>query len=82
VLICPDSSQVIDMTRVRDLRVRLGWSEAKLAKESGVTVASIFLIERLGTAGLTDDLRVLEALERNLAAQSSFVFKECATTVN
>ncbi len=66
---------------MRELRMRLGWSEARLAKESGVTIASVFLVERLGTAGTADDLRISEALERNVAAQSGVTFKELADIV-
>ncbi|RYE93865.1 MAG: XRE family transcriptional regulator [Oxalobacteraceae bacterium] len=49
---------------VRSLRLLLGWSREDLAKRSGVPIASVYLIERMGTAGPEDDglmIRVLLA---------------------
>jgi hypothetical protein len=40
----------------------LGWSETYLAKVSGVSAASIYLIERMGSAGDVDDGLIRAAL--------------------
>lgn len=53
---------------VRSLRLLLGWSREDLAKRSGVPIASVFLNERMGTAGPEDDglmVRVLLADQRS-----------------
>jgi len=52
-------------------RIKLGWSREKLARQSGVSVASVYLIERIGGSIETDDARVREALQRGLAEQDA-----------
>jgi transcriptional regulator with XRE-family HTH domain len=42
--------------------IKLGWSRERLASESGVSVASVYLVERMQTAGLSDDARIRDAL--------------------
>lgn len=43
-------------------RALLGWSRDQLAEASNVPVSSIYLLERLGSAGTQDDKRILAAL--------------------
>ena len=50
-------------------RMRLGWSREDLARYSGVSVASVYLIERFGSSTEGDDARMREALTRGLAAR-------------
>jgi hypothetical protein len=40
----------------------LGWPRERLAVESGVSVASVYLLERALTAGSEEDARIREAL--------------------
>lgn len=47
---------------VRSLRLLLGWSRENLAKRSGVPIASVYLIERMGTAGPEDDALMVRVL--------------------
>lgn len=51
-------------------RLTVGWSREDLARISGVEIASIYLLERLGTAGPRDDKRIQDALADGLAKQS------------
>ena len=51
-------------------RTSLGWSFEQLAKESGVEVASVYLLERLGTAGPDDDARMWDILNKHLLERS------------
>ena len=55
---------------VRSARMSLGWSIEKLAKESRVTVASVYLLERMGTAGPEDDAKMWDVLNGRLAERS------------
>ncbi len=55
---------MISRIEVRAARARLGWSRDQLAEASDVPVSSIYLLERLGSAGEQDDKRILAALER------------------
>ena len=50
-------------------RIRLGWSHERLARASGVTVAAVYLLERLGSAGLEDDARIRNSLAEEKAKQ-------------
>lgn len=50
-------------------RMRLGWSREDLARYSGVSIASIYLVERLGSATEADNERIHDALVRGLAQQ-------------
>jgi transcriptional regulator with XRE-family HTH domain len=50
------------MAPEQDARISLGWSRERLAVESGVSVASIYLLERALTAGPDEDARIREAL--------------------
>jgi transcriptional regulator with XRE-family HTH domain len=52
-------------------RMKLGWSREDLARYSNVSLASIYLIERLGSATPDDDVRIRNALARGLAKQVS-----------
>ena len=52
-------------------RMRLGWSREDLARYSGVSVASVYLVERLGNSTEYDDGRIRDALARGLAARGS-----------
>ena len=52
---------------VQSARMGLGWSIEKLANESGVAVASIYLLERMGSAGPEDDGKVRDTLNRRFA---------------
>ncbi len=45
-------------------RALIGWSRDQLAEASNVPVSSIYLLERLGTAGTQDDKQILAALKR------------------
>lgn len=47
---------------IRSLRSLSGWSREDLAKRSGVHIASVYLIERVGTAGPEDDALMLRVL--------------------
>lgn len=51
--------------------MRLGWSREDLARYSGVSVASVYLIERLGSSSENDDARMRDALARALAARGA-----------
>lgn len=57
------------MTPEQNARIRLGWSRERLASVSGVSVSSIYLIERTQTAGSNDDARIREALVSALIQQ-------------
>ena len=52
-------------------RMRLGWSREDLARYSGVNVASVYLLERLGSSTESDDARIRDALARGLAAREA-----------
>ena len=43
-------------------RRTVGWSREQLAQASGVSLASVYLFERIGTAGSEDDTRIRNAL--------------------
>ena len=45
-------------------RISIGWSRKQLSRASDVSVASIYLLERMGTAGPEDDLRIRTVLAR------------------
>lgn len=47
---------------VQSLRMMLGWSREELAKRSGVSFASVYLIERMETAGAQDDALIVRTL--------------------
>lgn len=47
---------------VRSLRMLSRWSREDLARRSGVSIASVYLIERLGTAGPEDDALIARVL--------------------
>ena len=49
------------MTSEQADRITVGWSHEQLARASGVSVASVYLLERMGTAGPEDDTRILQA---------------------
>ena len=51
-------------TRVRDLRLRHGWTQSELAARSGVALATLRLFERTGRVSLDRLLRVASALGR------------------
>ena len=48
--------------KARLARIKLGWTVERLAEQSGVSIASVYLLERLGTAGPDDDARILGCL--------------------
>jgi len=52
------------MTSEQADRMLVGWSREQLARASGVSVAAVYLLERMGTAGLEDDAQI-----RNVLAQ-------------
>lgn len=52
------------MTSEQVDRMTIGWSREQLARASGVSVASVYLLERMGTAGPEDDARVQNALAK------------------
>ena len=52
------------MAMLQSFRAEFGWSREKLAHESGVQVSSVYLLERLGTAGPEDDAKVFNTLAR------------------
>lgn len=52
-------------------RMRLGWSREDLARYSGVSVASVYLIERIGSSTESDDANMRDALTRGLTALGS-----------
>ena len=54
----------------------LGWSFEKLAKTSNVAVASVYLLERMGTAGPEDDASIWDVLNKHLAERSQHVAAE------
>lgn len=43
-------------------RMSVGWSREQLARASGVSVAAVYLLERMGTAGPEDDARIRTVL--------------------
>lgn len=43
-------------------RIAVGWTREQLAMASGVSVAAVYLFERMGTAGVDDDARIRNAL--------------------
>ena len=43
-------------------RIALRWSREQLARASGISVAAVYLFERMGTAGLEDDVRIRSTL--------------------
>jgi hypothetical protein len=45
-------------------RIGLGWSHERLARASNVDVASVYLLERMGTAGPEDDARIRRGLSQ------------------
>ena len=61
---------------VRVARMSLGWSFERFAKESGVAVASVYLLERMGTAGPEDDAKMWDALNKHLLERSRSVATE------
>ncbi|MGI4806875.1 MAG: hypothetical protein ACRYF2_02070, partial [Janthinobacterium lividum] len=48
----------------------LGWSREDLAQYSGVSIASVYLMERSGSSTEGDDARIHDALARGLAEKS------------
>ena len=48
-------------------RMTVGWSREQLARASGVSVASVYLLERMGTAGPDDDSQIRDSLAREKA---------------
>ena len=48
-------------------RLTVGWSREQLARASGVGVAAIYLLERMGTAGPEDDARIRSGLAQGKA---------------
>jgi len=52
-------------------RVNLGWSREQLARASGVTVAAVYLLERMGYAGSEDDARVRKSLAEGKAKHAT-----------
>jgi len=50
-------------------RILLGWSHQYLAKISGVATASVYLLERTGSAGEQDDRCIRNALIKGKASQ-------------
>jgi len=59
------------MTSEQADRMTLGWSQEHLARVSSVTTASVYLLERMGTVGSDDDLRIRSALDQGLAKQQT-----------
>jgi len=59
----------------------LGWSFEKLAKESGVAVASAYLLERMGTAGPEEDAKMWDALNKHLLERSQSVATEVSAQI-
>ena len=51
-------------------RMTLGWSREDLAQYSGVSIASVYLMERSGSSTEGDDARIRDALARGLAEKS------------
>lgn len=51
-------------------RLSLGWSYEQLARASMVEVASIYLLERTGTAGQHDDILIRHTLAREKAKRA------------
>ena len=49
----------------------LGWSREHLARVSGVSLASIYVLERLGSSGEQEDELTREALANGLARDVS-----------
>ncbi len=43
-------------------RIAVGWTREQLAVASNVSVSAIYLLERVGTAGPEDDVRIRAAL--------------------
>jgi transcriptional regulator with XRE-family HTH domain len=52
------------MTSEQSDRTMLGWSREQLAHASRVSVAAVYLFERMGTAGAEDDARIRNALAK------------------
>ena len=50
------------MTSEQADRMMLGWTREQLAQMSGVSLASVYLFERMGTAGSNEDVRIRNAL--------------------
>ena len=59
------------MTSEQADRMKLGWSQEHLARVGSVTTASVYLLERMGTVGSDDDLRIRSALDQGLAQQQN-----------
>lgn len=59
------------MVAEQDVRMTLGWSREHLARVSGVSVAAVYLLERLGYSGSNDELRIREALTQGKAASTN-----------
>ena len=55
------------MTSGQADRMTLGWSREQLARASGVSAASVYLLERLGSAGPEDDARIRNGLAQGKA---------------
>ena len=51
-------------------RILLGWSHQYLAKISGVATASVYLLERKGSAGEQDDRCIRNALTMGKASRA------------
>lgn len=61
------------MTLGRVDRIMLGWSREQLAQVSGVSLASVYLFERMGTAGLEDDARIRNGLAQGKVSKARVV---------
>lgn len=55
---------MVNSSTARAARALIGWSRDQLAEASNVPVSSIYLLERLGSAGSQDEKRILAALKR------------------
>ena len=54
------------MTSEQADRMTIGWSREQLASASSVSVASVYLLERMGTSGPEDDARIRSTLAQLL----------------
>ena len=58
------------MTQEQSTRMGLGWLPEQLAQKSGVSTASVYLLERMGTAGPEDDARIRNTLTKGQVERS------------
>ena len=52
-------------------QMNLGWSREQLARASGVTVAAVYLLERMGSAGSKYDARIRKSLAEGKAKHAT-----------